>query len=144
MKIRSTVILLSLTLAAILISNVRSSSTAPLQEEGAQSSDVINQVLFEPKELRPGQSLDSPIIDVSGFQAVSVNVRILNSDPNIQRQIFFGPFPGESFALARTDSFLLTNTLFTVTPVFGPRMFVRVLNRGNSTTTVQGFVYGAK
>lgn len=144
MKTQSLVILLGLTLAALVIPTVRSGSTASSPADGASSSEVINQVLFEPKELRPGQSLDSPIVDVSGFQAVSVNVRILNSDPNIQRQIFFGPFPGESFALARTDSFLLTNTLFTVTPVFGPQMFVRMVNRGNSTTTVQGFVYGAK
>jgi hypothetical protein len=142
MKARS--LIFGLTLVALVMLSLRSSSTASLQGGPTPSPDVITEVLFETKELRPGQSLDSPIIEVRGFQNVSVNVRILNSDPNVSRQIFFGPFPGESFALARTDSFLLTNTLFTITPVFGPRMFVRVVNRGNSTTTVQGFLYGAK
>jgi hypothetical protein len=116
----------------------------------AAASGVIDQSLFRSETpIPPGDPIDSPIIDVSGAQHLTVNVLVSGERAKIQRSIVFvhRQQDGRKVAIGfPADTFGSAPQLWTLLPsVHGSSLQVSLANQSSQPARVYAaWVYGVR
>ena len=124
--------------------NLTSSTSNPLIVRDVDHTSMQAILFFPGTTVAPGQSINSPEIDIDGFQNVSVNVSTVQPNSNLIRDISFSNPFNAGYLVAYREPFAPLNHLFTTVPVHSQRILVSVMNNGSSSASISGFVYATR